>query len=277
MTPINPDHRREEDQLDDLNLRKVADQLVLDHCAPVGVVIDNEMNIVQFRGQTGAYLESALGKPSFNLFKMVKPELLVVLRAAIYQVKQQQQIFRQERIQLKTARGMTSIAIEVIPFVLGVDNRSHILVLFQESAIASTELIGIANPTNEELFTINEELNSSNLELNQIDNDLQNLLSSSNITISMLDGELRIRRFTSLAQQIFNLIPTDLGRPFSDIQPNISIPDLGQSILEVIDTLTTQEREIQDRTGHWYSLRIRPYRTIDNRIDGVTIRLINID
>jgi two-component system, chemotaxis family, CheB/CheR fusion protein len=352
MTPINPNHRREEDQLDDLNLRKVADQLVLDHCAPVGVVIDNEMNIVQFRGQTGAYLESAPGKPSFNLFKMVKPELLVVLRAAIYQVKQQQQIFRQERIQLKTARGMRSIAIEVIPFVLGVDNRSHILVLFQESAIVSTELIGIANPTilienlaviepteqdyaqlqqelattraylqaiiaeqdltnqalqianeeilssneelqsineelqtsqeelqttNEELFTINEELNSSNLELNQIDNDLQNLLSSSNITILMLDGELRIRRFTSLAQQIFNLIPTDLGRPFSDIQPNISIPDLGQSILEVIDTLTTQEREIQDRTGHWYSLRIRPYRTIDNRIDGVTIGLINID
>jgi two-component system, chemotaxis family, CheB/CheR fusion protein len=103
------------------------------------------------------------------------------------------------------------------------------------------------------------------------------LLSSINIPILMLDGELRIRRFTLLAQQIFNLIPSDLGRPFSDIQPNIIIPDLGASILEVIDTLTTKEEEIQDRSGAWYSLRIRPYRTLDNRIDGVTIGLIDID
>jgi two-component system, chemotaxis family, CheB/CheR fusion protein len=88
---------------------------------------------------------------------------------------------------------------------------------------------------------------------------------------------LRIRRFTVLAQQMFNLIPTDLGRPFSDIQPNIAIPDLATSIQTTIETLTIVEREVQDRAGHWYSLRIRPYRTSDNRIDGVTIGLIDID
>lgn len=131
--------------------------------------------------------------------------------------------------------------------------------------------------TNEELHTINEELNSRNTELGQLNNDLQNLLSSINIPILMLDGELRIRRFTTLAQQIFNLIPTDLGRPFSDIRPNIIIPDLKASIVNTIETLTTTEEEIQDRTGAWYSLRIRPYRTIDNRIDGVVIGLIDID
>ena len=131
--------------------------------------------------------------------------------------------------------------------------------------------------TNEELHTINEELNSRNVELGQLNNDLQNLLSSINIPILMLDGELRIRRFTSPAQQIFNLIPTDLGRPFSDIQPNILIPDLGASILKVMETLTTTEEEIQDRAGSWYSLRIRPYRRLDNRIDGVVISLIDID
>jgi two-component system, chemotaxis family, CheB/CheR fusion protein len=93
----------------------------------------------------------------------------------------------------------------------------------------------------------------------------------------MLDGNLRIRRFTALARPLFNLIPTDLGRPFSDIQPHINIPHLDESILAVIDTLTTTEQEIQDRAGHWYSLRIRPYRTIDNRIDGVVIGLIDIN
>ncbi len=93
----------------------------------------------------------------------------------------------------------------------------------------------------------------------------------------MLDGKLRIRRFTFLAQAIFNLIPADLRRPFSNIQPNIAIPNLDISIVTVIDTLETIEQEVQDRSNHWYSLRIRPYRTIDNRIDGVVISLIDID
>ena len=131
--------------------------------------------------------------------------------------------------------------------------------------------------TNQELQTINEELNNRNGDLGHLNNDLQNLLSSINIPILMLDGGLRIRRFTFLAQSIFNLILPDLGRPFSDIQPNISIPNLSESIITVIDTLETIEQEVQDRTGYWYSLRIRPYRTIDNQIDGVVISLIDID
>ncbi len=252
---------------------------------------------------------------------------------------------------MKTADGVKTIAIEVIPLKIGADGKPYLLVLFQEFALAaSTESIAMApaeqsekgkqtaleqensrlkqelattreyleliieeqestnqalqvaneeilssneelqstneeletsqeelQATNEELYTSNEELNNRNSELNQINNDLQNLLSSINIPILMLDGELRIRRFTNLAQQICNLIPTDLGRPFSDIQPNIAIPDLAASIQTVIDTLTIFEREVQDRAGHWYSLRIRPYRTSDNRIDGVTIWLIDID
>ncbi|PSB54632.1 chemotaxis protein CheB [Chamaesiphon polymorphus] len=342
MMPIDEDSWSEND------LHQEADRLVLDRYAPVGVTIDNDMNIVQFRGQTGNYLEPPRGKPSFNLFKMAKPELAVELRAAVHQARQQQAIVRQEGIQIETVNGVKTIAIEAIPFQIGTDARPYLLVLFQESAIAveaaapaivqskkgkqtavdrentrllqeltttreyleaiieeqssTNQALQVANEeilssneelqstneeletsqeelqaTNEELHTINEELNSRNSELNQINNDLQNLLSSINIPILMLDGELRIRRFTALAQQVFNLIPTDLGRPFSDIQHNISIPDLGESIEDVLNTLSTKEREVQDRTGNWYSLRIQPYRTIDNRIDGVTIGLIDID
>jgi two-component system, chemotaxis family, CheB/CheR fusion protein len=346
MMQIDDDHRN------DLDLHQAADRLVLDRYAPVGVTIDDDLNILQFRGQTGNYLEPAAGKPSFNLFKMAKPELVVELRAAIHQAKQQQEIVRHEHVQFKAATGIETIDIEVIPFKVGATNKPYLLVLFKESAIATIEppvatpalparskkgkqtavepaqhriqqelattreylqaiieeqestnqAFQVANEeilssneelqstneeletsqeelqaTNEELHTINEELNSRNVELGQLNNDLQNLLSSIDIPILMLDGELRIRRFTVLAQQIFNLIPTDLGRPFSDIQPNISIPNLGALILAVIDTLITTEEEIQDRTGSWYSLRIRPYRTIDNRIDGVVIGLIDID
>jgi two-component system, chemotaxis family, CheB/CheR fusion protein len=340
----------DDDNLNDLDLHQAADRLILDRYAPVGVAIDSDMTIVQFRGQTGAYLEPATGTPSFNLFKMAKPELLVGLRAAIHQSKQQHKIIRQEGLQVKIDDGVKTIEIEVIPFKIGVENKQHFLVLFQTSAInktpapmptnlgrarksrqteidrentqlkqelattreyllaniveqeATNQALQVANEeilssneelqsineeletsqeelqaTNEELRTINEELINRNLELGQLNNDLRNLLSSINIPILMLDGELRIRRFTALAQPIFNLILADLGRPFSDIQPNINIPDLRASIHEVIDTLTTKEQEVQDRAGRWYSLRIRPYRTTDNRIDGVVIGLIDID
>jgi two-component system, chemotaxis family, CheB/CheR fusion protein len=355
IMPIDEDNRR------NLELPEVADRLILDRYAPVGVAIDSEMNIVQFRGQTGAYLEPATGTPSFNLFKMIKPELLVELRAAIHRSTHQNAIVRQEGIQFKIADVIKTIDIEVIPFKLGTDQKPHFLVLFQELSLfvplrtgrdsaddqagsdqtspakthkvkqtewerenirlqqeltatreylqaiiqeqeSTNQAIQVANEeilssneelqstneeletsqeelhaTNEELHTINEELHSRNVDVGHVNNDLQNLLGSINIPILMLDGELRLRRFTALAQPIFNLIPTDIGRPFSDIQPNILIPDLEVLIVETIDTLTIREQEVQDRKGNWYVLRIRPYRTIDNRIDGVVMSLIDID
>ncbi|MCZ0905296.1 PAS domain-containing protein, partial [Microcoleus sp. HI-ES] len=87
------------------------------------------------------------------------------------------------------------------------------------------------------------------------------MLSSINIPILMLTNDLQIRRFTPTAQQIFSVIPTDVGRPFSDIRSTLNVPDLEPMILEVIDTLQTKEQEIQTLSGYWYNLRIRPYRT----------------
>ncbi|MGI2908075.1 chemotaxis protein CheB [Tolypothrix sp. VBCCA 56010] len=130
---------------------------------------------------------------------------------------------------------------------------------------------------NEELNTVNDELHRRNIESNQVSNDLQNLLSSINIPIVMLGSDLRIRRFTPLARQILNLIPTDVGRPLGDINLNLNIPDLEQQILEVINNLSVKEQEVQDHNGRWYDLRIRPYRTIDNKIDGAVVILVDID
>ncbi|MEG4074881.1 CheR family methyltransferase [Microcoleus sp. Pol14C2] len=131
--------------------------------------------------------------------------------------------------------------------------------------------------TNEELTTTNEELRSRNIEQSLVNNDLINLLSSINIPILMLTNDLQIRRFTPTAQQIFSVIPTDVGRPFSDIRSTLNVPDLEQMILEVIDTLQTKEQEIQTLSGYWYNLRIRPYRTTENQIDGVVMVLLDID
>jgi two-component system CheB/CheR fusion protein len=131
--------------------------------------------------------------------------------------------------------------------------------------------------SNEELTTLNEELNNRNTELGRLNSDLANLLGSVQIPILMLDGQLRIRRFTPAAEKLLNLIQTDVGRPISDFKFNLDYPDLESLIKEVIDTVSVKEVEMRDGSGRWYSLRVRPYRTIDNKIDGAVVALLDID
>ena len=131
--------------------------------------------------------------------------------------------------------------------------------------------------TNEELQTVNDEMHTRNGELGQVNNDLVNLLHSVQIPIVILGGDLCIRRFTPLAERVLNLLPTDVGRPLSDLRPKIIVPEFERLIAEVMDTLVPREVEVQDRDGHWHSLRIRPYKTLENKIDGVILALVDID
>ena len=130
--------------------------------------------------------------------------------------------------------------------------------------------------TNEELTTVNEELKHRNRELNQLNDDLLNLFGGLNIPIIMVSRDLRIRRFTPAAEALFNLIPTDVGRRISDLRTNIDIPDLTNWIGSVIDSVTARERDVKDHAGRWYSLRIRPYITTENKIDGAALALVDI-
>jgi two-component system CheB/CheR fusion protein len=134
-----------------------------------------------------------------------------------------------------------------------------------------------AQSANEELATVNEELRHRNAELARVNDDLVNLLSGVSIPIVMVGRDLRIRRFTPLAEKTFNLITTDIGRPMSDIKPNLDVPDLPRLVMSVIDTLTPFEGDVQDGDGRWYLLRVRPYITLDNKIDGASVVLLDID
>ena len=131
--------------------------------------------------------------------------------------------------------------------------------------------------SNAEMISLNEELNGRNLELAGYADDLTNLLTSVSIPILILDLDRCIRRFTPSAMELLNLLPTDIGRPFSDILTNLQIQDWDSLISEVLGTLHVLNLEVQDRSGHWYSLRIRPYRSAENRNDGVVISLFDID
>jgi two-component system CheB/CheR fusion protein len=130
--------------------------------------------------------------------------------------------------------------------------------------------------TNEELITVNETLSSRNAELGQAHNDLLNLLGSVNIPLVMVGRDLRIRRFTSDAGKILSLIPTDIGRPISDLRPSIPLHNLGRKIREVLETLSVTEEEVAEPGGRCHLVRIRPYRTEDHKIEGAVIALFDV-
>ncbi|MBD2464436.1 PAS domain-containing protein [Oscillatoria sp. FACHB-1407] len=341
----------------DLELQREADRIVLNQYAPAGVVVDENLEILQFRGQTSPYLEPAPGRASLNLLRMAKEQLRRDLQSAVYQARQQKLPVRRDGLQIResdypsggtTSQRIRQVIINVTPFQVG-SNQECFLVLFEDAPMilelpaetedgstsskrktreaqeiirlkqelatsrehlqsiieeqqatnqdlrAANEEILSSNEelqsTNEELETAKEEIQAANEELNtvndelrrrtqeatQVSNDLQNLLNSIHIPILMLGADLQIRQFTPAMEGIFNLISTDIGRPLSDITHKLSVPNLEQQILEVIRTLNLKTQEIQDRDGHWYHLRIRPYRTIDNKIDGAVLVLIDID
>ena len=132
--------------------------------------------------------------------------------------------------------------------------------------------------SNEELSTVNDELNNRNTQMHQINNDLTNLLDSAMMAIIILGPDLRIRHFTPMAEKLLNLIPTDVGRRLSDIKFSFQeISDLEPLLTEVVETSSEQEREVRDKHGRWHSLRIRPYKTLEKKIDGVIVMLVDID
>jgi two-component system CheB/CheR fusion protein len=129
---------------------------------------------------------------------------------------------------------------------------------------------------NEELQTVNAELQSKVDDFSRVNNDLKNLLNSTDIATLFLDKELNIRRFTNQATKIFKLIKSDIGRPFTDQVSDLVYPELATDSLDVLKTLVFIQKQIPARDGRWFSIRIMPYRTFDDRIDGLVITFINI-
>jgi len=124
---------------------------------------------------------------------------------------------------------------------------------------------------NEELQTVNHELQSKVDEVSRSNNDMTNLLNSTDIATLFLDGEMRVRRFTIPTTKLFNLIPTDAGRPITNITTELVYPELPEDAQEVLRTLVFKEKQIASRDGRWFTVRVLPYRTLENVIDGVVL------
>ena len=328
----------------EMDMENLVEQIVLSEYAPCGVLIDSNMDVVQFRGHTGRYLESAAGKPSLNIFKLVPKELFQPLHTAIYKARGTKHVVKTESQDVEHNGHKMKVNVTVIPVKSGPLKEEFFLVLFDEIPIGSgagnlpkaggksakhethvktlqkelletkeylravieeqenvTEEVRTANEeilssneellstneeletakeelqsSNEELVTTNDELQSRNKEVVLLNNDLVNLLSSTNMPVIMMGTDLVIRRVTPQAEKVLNVISSDIGRPISKIKLNIDIPDFEKVLSDVIESLDPKTLEIKSGEGKWYSVYIRLYRTLDNKIDGVVVIFVDI-
>jgi two-component system CheB/CheR fusion protein len=129
---------------------------------------------------------------------------------------------------------------------------------------------------NEELQTVNHELQAKVDELSRTSNDMKNLLDSTDIATLFLDEALLVRRFTTQTTKIIKLIPSDVGRPITDIVTTLSYSEMAEDAQQVLKTLVFVEKQVSARDGRWFTVRIMPYRTQENRIDGVVITFADI-
>jgi transcriptional regulator with PAS, ATPase and Fis domain len=129
---------------------------------------------------------------------------------------------------------------------------------------------------NEELQTINAEMQTKLDDLALAQSDMKNLLNSTDIAMLFLDKELNVRRYTDRALKIINLRDGDIGRPLSDLTSSLQYPTLNEDVRETVRTLIFSEKQIPTSDGRWYSIRIMPYRTLDDVIDGAVITFVDI-
>lgn len=129
---------------------------------------------------------------------------------------------------------------------------------------------------NEELTTVNQELKTKVDELGSANSDMHNLMDATAIATVFLDRELRITRYTPSAVSLFNLIPTDVGRPLTDLTTHLQYPDMVEDARRVLERLVPIEREVGQSDGSWFLARLLPYRTVEDRIAGVVLSFVNI-
>ena len=333
------------------DFRKEAEAILLDRYTPPALIVDPDLHIVHFQGDVSPYLAPATGQPSFHLLKMVRPELVVDLRTAIYKARRTGAAVHKDGVQFKHHGHAAAVRLEVRPFRKRKGRNQDLLVVFQkiepashpsslaegrktggaaagkkqaagkterlerelastrehlraliaenetakeemktanEEARSSNEELQSTNQeletakeelqsSNEELVTLNDELLHHNIELNALTQDLTNLLLGVDIPVLVLDADLRVRRFSPVAGTLLNLIPGDVGRPFSHIASNLNVPDWKELFSKVTRQGRLIEREVSDRNGHRYSLRVRPYKTPDNKIQGVLVVMLDTD
>ena len=339
----------------ELNAQREADRITISQFGPPGVLVNADLQILQFRGPTSAFLEPPVGKATLDVLRMAREGLMLPLRRAINRAKKTGKPTRVDDVHVKRNGKSRAMSVEVIP-LKNLRERCF-LILFeqpheaggerdseasppavvrassprseeqrriaqleaelaelreydqsmQDSKDAANEELQAANEevqsaneelqsineeletskeelesANEELTTVNDEMSNRYIELGRLNDDLVNLQVSTKVAVLLLGRDLSIRRFSPQAETQLDLLAADLGRPIGQVRHRLldeaGAPfDLEELAGAVVTGLREQEREVVDRSGRWISLRARPYLTRDNKVDGVTVVLADID
>lgn len=327
---------------------------LLENLAPPSVLINENFEVVYMSQSVGRYLHFMGGEPTNNLLKLVNPDLVPDVRAALFTAQRggQPAEFPNVRVNLEGREILLNIIVRrvgdgdaadenflLVVFNEGEANKSSFKarakkagrksvsaaddagamativnrledelqrtrlnlratieqheVSIEELKASNEELQAIneelrsateeLETSREELQSVNEEMNTINSELKdkieesaRANSDLQNLISSTDIATIFLDRKLHIKRFSPLVERLFNITPTDIGRPLAHFTHNLDYHNLTADAAEALKTLQTFEREISDKDGRYFLTRFSPYRTIDDRIEGVVLNFLEI-
>jgi two-component system CheB/CheR fusion protein len=324
------------------DVRKDADRAILTAIAPAGVVVTDDLAIVEFRGDMAPYLEPVPGVATLDLLRMAREELRLTLRRTIGEARASGKPARSAGVTFAMGAKQVSVDVDVVPFEVAPANARFFGVLFteriaplrtqpaateseaqvavedalrlelgstrdylqsvieqleggneelkaaNEEIVSSNEELQSTNEelqtakeelqaTNEELRTVNDEMLDRNVETTRLADDLSNVLSSVAIPILILGRDTRIRRFTPAAKKLLELTADDIDRPFTDVRARIQIPNLAGLLADVLEHLTPLEKTVQAHDGRWFQLSVRPYITLDNRVDGTVLSIYDID
>ncbi|HEX8558393.1 MAG TPA: chemotaxis protein CheB [Pyrinomonadaceae bacterium] len=317
-------------------------QWLLEAYAPPSALVNADYEIVHLSDSAGRFLVLPGGEPSHNLLTVVRPELRLELRSALFHAAQRGTAAKAPPVAVRVGDRFETVRPVVRP-VTGVDDTANgfFLVLFETPAgapapAAGVEVVTAVEPAarqleeellrlksqlrstveqyevqheelrasneelqamneelrstaeeletskeefqslNEELTTVNQELKNKIEEMGQLNNDLQNLIGSTDFATVFLDRSMRVKLFTPRARELFNFIPSDVGRPISDITGQVAYSDLADDVERVYEDLTTVERELRTAAGRYYVARVAPYRTAEDVINGVVLTFTDV-
>ena len=316
------------------NIQTLVDRVLVQRFSPLGILCNEQGDVLYVSSRAGKYFEPAVGKANLNVFAMAREGLRYELSKSFAAALRDDSEKLVRRVKVGTNGGTQIVTLTVQRLKQPKELAGSVIVVLADADATARppKLTRVSEPkrvnelrveleraqediqttreemqtsqeelksTNEELQSTNEELQSTNEELttskeemqslneelqtvnhelqakvdelSRSNNDMKNLLNSTDIATLFLDGSLRVRRFTTPTARIINLIPSDVGRPITDIASNLLYEHLADDAHEVLRTLVSSEKQASTKDGRWFLLRIMPYRTLENMIDGVVI------
>ena len=329
-------------------LGEKVDRLISKEYGPATLLVNNNLDIIVFRGDVAPYLSPESGAASLNVTKIIRKDVRSQVQTAVYRARKENKVFN-ETVRFKQKGHTKTVNVEIRPLKTPEYDEPFYLVLFTEETLqemnttkelesavssgetetlkdrqirelredleatkqslqtlvegheatneelqSSMEEVQSSNEElqstneeletakeelqsgNEELQTLNEELKNRNQTLGRLNDDLANLQTNTDVSVVIVDNDLKVRRFTASAQELLKISPSDVGQSITNVNPGFPIEYLEKILIEVTTQLTVVSKEVTSGESRCHEMRVRPYLTSEKKIDGAVISFVDI-